>query len=189
MVLMPAGSERYFISWRGCCLLVSGANLKGATVEDANRHDLRLQEADVVLAKVFEDMTECAPPPEDDEAPYAVAAPEVQLRRRLTGCGRKESEARRMMAGLKSVKKVLKDPLHGVRRHEKRLLPRRVRPPRPSEPSHDVPEEEPPQLPVRVEEMEPQEENVPMADCGGHECLLGRSSSHCCGAREQLRPS
>ena len=48
------------------------------------------------------------------------------MRRRANGAGRKFSEARKMMAGLRSVKKILKQPLSGFQR--RRVLPGRVRP-------------------------------------------------------------
>ena len=40
MVLMPDGQQKYFVSWRGRCLLVAAANLKVASLEAANDHDL-----------------------------------------------------------------------------------------------------------------------------------------------------
>eukprot|EP00439_Symbiodinium_sp_Y106_P070485 s391_g12.t1 len=117
VVLMPDGSERYFISWRARCLLVSGANLKGATVEEASRQDLRLGIDDMDLAKGFEDLTDQPPPPEEPEAPFSVQGPRLALRRRADGTGRRLTEARRMMAGLKAVRKTLKMPgIHRRRR-------------------------------------------------------------------------
>ena len=127
VVLVPDGTERFFVSWRGRCLLLSAANLKGATVEEAGRHDLRLDQTNVDLKKGYVDLTGEPPPPalDEEEAPFSVQAPGVLMRRRSDGTGRKLSEARRMMAGLKSVKKVLKRPLEGFRR--RRVLPARAR--------------------------------------------------------------
>ena len=152
IVLVPDGTDRYFVSWRGRCLLLSSANLKGATVEDANRHDLRLQDTDIDLSKGFVDMTDEAPPPAvgngEPEAPFDAQAPGVRLRRRPNGLGRKTSEAKRMMAGLKSVKQVLKRPLEGFRR--RRVLPGRHRKRTPEDcPELEVVSDPPPEV-VRV---------------------------------------
>ena len=131
VVLVPDGAERYFVSWRGRCLLVSGANLKGATVEDANRHDLREEGAELDLAKGYVDLTEDSAPPEELEAPFSAEAPGLSVKRRRDGAGRKLSEARKMMSGLKSVKKILKGPLDPrLRRFRSRIRPR---PPQASE--------------------------------------------------------
>ncbi|CAE7449079.1 TY1B-PR1 [Symbiodinium sp. CCMP2592] len=46
VILMPDGSQKYFVSWRGRCLLVAAANLKVASLESADDHDLRLREAE-----------------------------------------------------------------------------------------------------------------------------------------------
>ncbi|CAE7531744.1 RE1, partial [Symbiodinium necroappetens] len=121
----PAG-ERYkkdLGCWRGpaVVLMAEGANLKGATVEDANRQDLREESAEMDLAKGYIDMTQDDPPPLEVEAPFSVEGPDLAAKRRLNGSGRKPTEARRMMAGLKSVKKILKGPLDPKQR--RRLLP------------------------------------------------------------------
>ena len=128
VVLMPEGAERYFISWRGRCLLVSGANLKGATVEESNKHDLRAEGLDLELAKGFIDCTDDAPPPEEPLAPFSVEGPDLVRQRRPQPGARKLTEARKMMAGLKSVKKTLRGPIDKRRRRQ--LLPVRFRPQR-----------------------------------------------------------
>ena len=68
-------------------------------------------------------MTDDAPLPEELEAPFSVEGPGMVRRR--AGTGHKLTDARRMMAGLKSVKRVLKLPLDRKRR--RRLLPGRQR--------------------------------------------------------------
>ncbi|OLQ12070.1 hypothetical protein AK812_SmicGene4036 [Symbiodinium microadriaticum] len=128
VVLMPEGAERYFISWRGRCLLVSGANLKGATVEESNKHDLRAEGLDLELAKGFIDCTDDAPPLEEPLAPFSVEGPDLVRQRRPQPGARKLTEARKMMAGLKSVKKTLRGPIDKRRRRQ--LLPVRFRPQR-----------------------------------------------------------
>ena len=138
IVLVPEGADRYFVSWRGRCLLVSGANLKGATVEDANRHDLR-DEAALDLAKGYIDISDEPGPPEEPEAPFSAQGPGISSKRRVSGAGRKLSEARRMMAGLKSVKKLIKGPLDPrLQRFRARL-----RRPRREEQAEESPVDEP----------------------------------------------
>ena len=100
IIFVIDGTDRYFVFWRARYLLLSSGNLKGAILEDANRHDLRLQDTDVDLLKDFVDMTDEAPPPAvvngEPTAPFEVQAPGVRLRRRPNGLGRKTSEAKRM---------------------------------------------------------------------------------------------
>ena len=80
-VLVPDGAERYFVSSGGRCLLVSGANLKAATVEDANRHDLCKEGAELDLAKGYVDLTEDSGPPVEPEAPFSAEAPGLSSKR------------------------------------------------------------------------------------------------------------
>ena len=131
VVLMPEGAERYFISWRGRCLLVSAPNIKGATVEECNRHDLRAEGLDLELAKGFIDCTDDAAPPDEPMAPFSVEGSGLTRRRNPPAGARKMTEARKMMSGLKAVRKTLKGPLENRRR--RLLLPCRPRPPGPVE--------------------------------------------------------
>ncbi|CAE7864387.1 TY1B-PL [Symbiodinium microadriaticum] len=122
VVLLPDGAQKYFISWRGRCLLVAAANMKLASLEAADDHDLRLREAEAHLEKGFVDLSQEPGPSEEEEAPHSVQGPGIVVRRRRNALGRKMSEARNMMSNLKSVKKMLKVPLRGRRR------PRLLRP-------------------------------------------------------------
>ncbi|CAE7891118.1 TY1B-ER1, partial [Symbiodinium necroappetens] len=110
VVIMPDGHERYFVSWRGRCLLLSTANLKGAGYDTPADQDLRRKEVEAELEKGFLDMTDEPEPPDDQEATVVPQAPGLQPRRVPNGLGRKMTEARRMMQGLKSVKKTLGIP-------------------------------------------------------------------------------
>ena len=125
VVLVPDGSQKYFISWRGRCLLVAAANMKMASLEAADDHELRLREAEAHLEKGYLDLSQEAEPPKEEEATRAVQGPGLSVRRRRNTLGRKVTEARRMMSNLKSVKKMLKVPLQGRRR------PRALCPPAP----------------------------------------------------------
>ena len=116
VVLLPDGAQKYFISWRGRCLLVAAANMKLASLEAADDHDLRLREAEAHLEKGFVDLSQEPGPSEEEEAPHSVQGPGLVVRRRRNALGRKMSEARNMMSNLKSVKKMLKVPLRGRRR-------------------------------------------------------------------------
>ena len=68
-VLMKEGHERYFIAWRGLCLLVSTANLRSASKLEAGDLEGRLEEIKKLEAnwdeeKSYEDMTGQGKPPE-----------------------------------------------------------------------------------------------------------------------------
>ena len=128
VVLVPDGASRYFVSWRGRCLLVAAANLKGASLEESQDHDLRLREAETDLAKGYVDLSQDPPPPGEPEASLEPVAPGLVVRRRCTGFGRRMSEARKMMQGLKSVKRVLQGPLD--KKVRRRLPGQRSRKPR-----------------------------------------------------------
>ena len=120
VVLVPDGAQKYFISWRGRCLLVAAANLKMASLEAADDQELRLREAEAHLEKGYVDLSQEMAPPGTEEATSAVQAPGLSVRRRRNTLGRKVTEARRMMTDLKSVKKMLKVPLQ--RRRRPRIL-------------------------------------------------------------------
>ncbi|CAE7228738.1 RE1, partial [Symbiodinium sp. CCMP2456] len=111
VVLLPDGTNRYFISWRGRCLLVAAANMKGASVDETQDQELRLRESELDLAKGFEDMTEDPAPPEEEMAPLTVEGPGLRSRRPPGQFSRKTTETQKMMRGLKSIKKVLRGPM------------------------------------------------------------------------------
>ena len=126
VVLMPDGQQKYFVSWRGRCLLVAAAYLKVASLEAANDHDLRLREAEAHLERGYLDLSEeaVADPRQEEESNMEPHLPALRVRRARNGLGRKLSEAQHMMRHLKSVKRMLKLPL----RPQLRRRPRRVRP-------------------------------------------------------------
>ena len=140
VVLVPDGASRYFVSWRGRCLLVAAANLKGASLEES-QDDLRLREAETDLAKGYVDLAQDSPPPGEPEAPPEPVAPGLAVRRRRAGFGRRMSEARKMMQGLKSVKRILQGPM------DKKV---------PGQRGRRLREEPPPALEPRVPEGEAQ---------------------------------
>ena len=107
VIFMPDGAQKYFVSWRGRCLLVAAANLKVASLEAAEDQDLRLREAEAHLERGYVDLSADAPSGSEAEAAQAVQGPGVSVLRRRNTLGRKMSEARKMMSNLKSVKKML----------------------------------------------------------------------------------
>ena len=114
VVLVPDGRQKFFISWRGRCVLVAGSNLKPASLDASGDHDLRLREAEAATEKGygFVDLTGDVPPAAVEEE--AVVAPQtagLRVRRARNGMGRRVSEARKTMQNLKSVRKMLKLPL------------------------------------------------------------------------------
>ena len=124
VVLMPDGQQKYFVSWRGRCLLVAAANLKVASLEAADDHDLRLREAEAHLERGYLDLSDEVAVDSHQEAESNVEPhlPALRVRRPRNGLGRKLSEAQRVMKHLKSVKRMLKLPL----RPQLRRRPRRV---------------------------------------------------------------
>ena len=40
MVIMKESHEKYFVSWRGRCLLLSAINMRGATIEENTEVDV-----------------------------------------------------------------------------------------------------------------------------------------------------
>ena len=117
IVLVPEGSGRYFVSWRGRCLLLAVANMKPASLEEGQDQALRLREAESHAEKGYIDLSQDGEPPPEPEAQFrADDSGRVRVRRVRNGMGRRMTEARRMMSGLKSVKKVLKGPLPTRRR-------------------------------------------------------------------------
>ena len=126
VILVPDGAQRYFVSWRGRCLLVAASNLKPAALEDSANHDLRLREAEAHAERGYVDLTRDSGPPQGEEAVTKPEGPGLQVRRRRTGLGRNTVEARKMMAGLKSVKWSVQMPLQPrpkARRHVLRPVP------------------------------------------------------------------
>lgn len=101
VVLLQESHQRYFVSWRGRCLLLAAPNMRPASAEEAlarefvqaemqQMEDLLEQEGD---SKCYEDLGDLAAPP-------AVADEESK---------RRSEEAKRMMAGTKSVRKLMQN--------------------------------------------------------------------------------
>ena len=162
VILVPDGQERYFASWRGRCLLLGAANIKSAGREEPTE-EFHLDQEE--LAKGYTDLTESPPPPAaagEGEAPFAVQGPGLRPRRRQNGLGRTMTEARKMMAGLKSVKRLMEMPF--AKQKRRRLLGlRRERPPR----GRDHPEDrepEPSELPPGEASELPGPSSVPEAE-------------------------
>ena len=106
VVLLPDGESRYFLSWRGRCLLVAATNVKGASLDEAGDQELRLRGCGEGLRGPFQGV--CSR--EDEIAPHEVQTPGVRVRKPPRMGARKMTEARRMMAGLKSIKKCCEIP-------------------------------------------------------------------------------
>lgn len=131
VVIAKESHEKYFVSWRGRCLLLAAANLRGATQEENMDAEGGLAELEELQSrwsregkKTYEDVTEQVkqgPEKEHVGERWSVKG-ECAVRSRGTQ-GRSKREAVEMMRGLKSMKKVLKDPF--LKR--KRGRPRKVR--------------------------------------------------------------
>ena len=131
MVITKESNEKYFVSWRGRCLLLASANIRGATIQDnadqeASLEEIRrLEEQWQIEGKQYEDIAEVINPRAEElegngrsfGGQEDVVVPKAQ--------GRSKREAVQMMKGLRSVKKVLKQPF--VKSLKKRGRPPKVR--------------------------------------------------------------
>ena len=131
MVITKESNEKYFVSWRGRCLLLASANIRGATIQDnadqeASLEEIRrLEEQWQTEGKQYEDISEVINPRAEElerngrsfGGQEDVVVPKTQ--------GRSKREAVQMMKGLRSVKKVLKQPF--VKSLKKRGRPPKVR--------------------------------------------------------------
>ena len=76
--------------------------MKPASLEESQEQELRLRESESHAEKGYIDLSqETAPPPEEEAQFRPDALGGVRVRRVRNGMGRKNTEARRMMAGLK----------------------------------------------------------------------------------------
>ena len=125
VVIMQESHQKYFCSWRGRCLLLAAANMRAATAEEAMAKEMVIQEMQKQTdgngeddAKQYEDLSqmEQAPPSQQVLPPSSASEPsgarqqppEVRERPRpRPRTKRVQTEATRMMCGLKSVKKLL----------------------------------------------------------------------------------
>ena len=112
VVLVKESHEKYFVSWRGRCLLLAAANMRGATVEEnadpeEGLEELRRLEGKFQEGGGYEDLGDLHRDAEKKEEDGVWQAVEdgVQAGRRK---GRSRREAVEMMRGLRSVKKLLK---------------------------------------------------------------------------------
>ena len=122
-MMVREGEERYFVSWRGRCLLLSAANMRPATAEEAGdmvRLEMDAQEAIQELEKMksFQDATSWRPSFDDISGRPWQAQDVVMVPKSRKG--RPYNEAKEMMRGLKSVRKVIRHPLFRKRVMAKR---------------------------------------------------------------------
>ena len=117
-VLVRESTKRYFVSWRGRCLLLSEENMRWATgeelalqspVPEQDLQDLSRQLRDPEGNKGFEDGSHAAAPPEQPKPHWTVAR---QVWR---------DRGKAMMKGLRSAKRLLKDLPAAARRPPKRV--------------------------------------------------------------------
>ena len=100
VVIMQESHQRYFCSWRGRCLLLAAANMRPASAEESLAREFVNVEMETLEqklggeedSKVVEDMSTMKSPLKEIEAESK----------------KRSLEARRMMAGLKSVRKLIK---------------------------------------------------------------------------------
>ena len=155
MVITKETNEKYFVSWRGRCLLLASANMRGAStqdnaeVEESIQELRKLEERWQTEGKHYEDVAgdqkDIFEEPKETEEKYEAQEGVIVPKKKF---GRTKREAVQMMKGLKSVRRVLKQPI---------IKPkgRRGRPPK-----KKIPEEEKEQKseePMRSEEAKDME--------------------------------
>ena len=112
IVLMRESEQRFFVSWRGRCLLVSTPNLKLASAAEAGNHDVRREEAEKVEELLerdqgYEDLSHVPPPPvqkEDGTEGWEVQDTVIRPSKR----GRPKNQAKEIAKSLKGMKTVIK---------------------------------------------------------------------------------
>ena len=93
--LLPEGDQKYFMSWRGMCLLVAGSRMKLASLDETADQKLRIREAEAHAEKGFVDLSkDAAPILDESEGDFAPHGPQAQVRRRRDGLERSVREAR-----------------------------------------------------------------------------------------------
>ena len=117
-VLVRESHKRYFVSWRGRCLLLSEENMRWATGEELalqspvphqDLQDLSRRLKDPEGHRGFEDGSQAAAPPEQPK-PHLTAARQVWRDR-----------GKAMMKGLRSAKRLLKDVPAAFKRPAKKV--------------------------------------------------------------------
>ena len=113
VILMKESSERYYISWRGRCLLVAASNLRCCTELEGGDFQGRMQELEHLEKKWedekdFEDMTQVPQPPEEGEKEEEVGwQPQEEVIVQKRG-GWKKARAKEIAKSLKGLRKVQK---------------------------------------------------------------------------------
>ena len=125
VIIAKESHEKYFVSWRGRCLLLAAANLRQEENLDIEGGLAELEELQGRWStkgkKTYEDVAEQvkqSPEKERTSEKWSVQG-ECAVRSQNTR-GRSKREAVEMMRGLKSIKKVLKDPILKKKRGRKK---------------------------------------------------------------------
>ena len=112
IILMKESHERYYVSWRGRCLLVAAANLRTCTSLEGGDFRGRIQELDSLekqwdkdQQREFEDLTKVPTPPEDEEQEEMGWKPQEGIIIPTRG-GRKKFRAKDIAKSLKGLRKV-----------------------------------------------------------------------------------
>ena len=126
VVIMKESHQRYYVSWRGRCLLLAAPNMRLASQEESMSHGWIRDEMDDLAGKMqdeggngkdYEDCSQVEPPP--------IPKPSEKV----------DDEAKRMMSGMRTVRKLMAIPrLQDQKRQlgiSDRSLRDQSRPPRP----------------------------------------------------------
>ena len=113
LIIMRESSQRYYISWRGRCLMVSAPNLRPASELEALNHEERMEEAraleEHLEKKEYEDLSNQAQPDEEGpEEPEESWMPQEGVIRRVSKGGRSKGKATEVAKLLKGAKVKIK---------------------------------------------------------------------------------
>ena len=116
IVLMKESAERYYVSWRGRCLLVAGANLRTCSALEGGDFRGRVEELghlekkwDDQQEKAYEDLSQIPLPPEEPEEEQEEVGWKPQEGMIIpTRGGRKKFQAKEIAKSLKGLRKVQK---------------------------------------------------------------------------------
>ena len=123
VVIIQESHQKYYVSWRGRCLLLAAPNMRPASQEESMAHSWVKEEMKDMAeglsredgqGKEFEDLS-------DQRAPEPPPPREVQPSQQ------REDNARRMMMGMRTVRKLMNVPRVGARKTQLGILDGRTR--------------------------------------------------------------
>ena len=120
LVIVKEGPERYFVSWRGRCLLLAAANMRGATVEEnaaVGLEELRdFEQKWHQEGEEYQDLSHVQREPEEEESSARQWQAQDEVLKGGKKQGRSKRDAVQMMKGFKSIQKLVQSRFQKPRR-------------------------------------------------------------------------